>query len=134
MQDEEPFHLDTNMENLEVDEEHKIVKQVIMEKDSDIKELKDNSSKAKFLISFLEQENMQLKVNKLPLNMHKVDGSKEDVKGNVEIDIDDLDEHEEQVRLKRRRNRGLQQQREGDNHFFGVSFDIESAMVIFFGE
>jgi len=23
---------------------------------------------------------------------------------------------------------------EGDNHFFGVSFDIESAMVIFFGE
>ena len=59
---------------------------------------------------------MQLKVNQLLLNRHKVDASKEDVKVKVVVEIDDFDEHEVNVRRKRPINRGqkraLQQQRE----------------------
>ena len=52
-----------------------------MEKDNEIRELKEKFSRANFMISFLDQENMQLKVNPLILNRHKVDASKEAVKG-----------------------------------------------------
>ena len=52
-----------------------------MEEDAKIKELRDNFSKANFMVWFLEQDNEQLKVNQLLLNKHKVDVSKEDVKG-----------------------------------------------------
>lgn len=67
LQDEEPFHINTDMVDLNVSEKHKIVDQVIMEKYAEIKELKESFSKANFMISFLEQENQLL------LSKHKVD-------------------------------------------------------------
>ena len=48
-----------------------------------------------------------MKVNQLILNRHKVDASKEDVKGKKIFDIDESDEHKENFRRKRPRTRGL---------------------------
>lgn len=95
MRDEESSHIDTNIIEFEVNEDYKTIEHVIMEKDVEIKELKDKLSKANFIISFLEQENKKLKVNKLLLNKHKVDVGKEYVKGKVVVETDDLDEHQE---------------------------------------
>ena len=57
-----------------------------------------------------------MKVNQLLLNKHKVDVSKQDVKGKAVVDIDDLDENQEKVTSEQPRTRGLQralqQQRE----------------------
>jgi len=54
LQDEEPFHLDTDALDLGVNEENRTIEWVIMEKYAEIKELKDNLSKANFMIPFLE--------------------------------------------------------------------------------
>lgn len=81
LQDEEPFHIDTDMVELKVNEEHKTIEQVIKEKYVEVKELKDILSKANFMISFLEQENQQLKIKQLLLEKYEVDVGKEDVKG-----------------------------------------------------
>lgn len=86
-----------------------------MEKDVEIKELKDNLSKANCMISFPEQENQQLKVKQLFLEKYEVDVGKEDVKGKEVIDAEDPDENQEQMTRKIPRTRGLkralQQQR-----------------------
>lgn len=66
-----------------------------MEKDVEIKELKDNLSKANFMISFLQQENKKLKVNQQLLDKSKVDVGKEDVRGKIVVDTNDSDEHQE---------------------------------------
>ena len=79
-----------------------------MEKDNDIIELTDNLSRTNFVISFLEQENMQLKVNQLILNRHKVDASKKEIKGKEIVQVNDSNQHEEKVRRKRTRTRGLE--------------------------
>lgn len=83
------------MADLERDEELKSKNQVIMDKYVDIRKLKDILSWVKFMISFLEHENMQLKFNQLTLNRHKVDASKEAVKGKAIVQVDDPYEHEE---------------------------------------
>jgi len=87
-----------------------------MEKDVEIEKLKDSSSKANFMISFLEQEKQQLKIKQLLLEKHEVDVGKEDIKGKAVMDVEDSDEHQEQVTGKSPRARGLkralQQQRE----------------------
>ena len=54
LQDEKQFHLDTDMEDFEVHEEKKIVDLIIMEKEAEIRELKDSFSKENFLLSFLQ--------------------------------------------------------------------------------
>lgn len=97
LQDEEPFHLDTDMVDLKVNEGHKTIEQVIMEKFSKIKELRESLCKAHFMISFLEEENKKLKVNQLLLSKHKVDARKEDVKGKEVVDTNDSDEHQVHV-------------------------------------
>lgn len=52
LQDEEPFHLDSDMADLEVSEENKTLEQITMEKDAEIRELKESLSKANFMVSF----------------------------------------------------------------------------------
>ena len=54
LQDEEQVHLDTDIAYLEVHEEEKTIDQIIMEKEAEIIELKDNFSKKTLLVSFLQ--------------------------------------------------------------------------------
>ena len=95
MQDEEPFHLDISMKDLEVNENNKTIDQIIMDKDAEIKEVKESLSKANFLVSLLEQENMELKVNQLLLNKPKDYLRKYDLKGKEVVEIGGSDDHEE---------------------------------------
>ena len=62
-----------------------------MDKYANIRELKNSLSRANFMISFLEKQNMRLKVNQLRLNRHKFDAIKKYVKGKSVVDIDDSD-------------------------------------------
>ena len=64
MHDEE---IDFDSVDLEANEEHENLERIIKEKYSHIKELQDNLSRANFIISFLEQENNQLKDKELSL-------------------------------------------------------------------
>lgn len=50
-------------------------------------------SKANFMISFLEQENQELKVNQPLLENHEAYISKEDIKRKAAMDAKVLDEH-----------------------------------------
>jgi len=61
-QHEEACHLDSDMVDLAAMKEHKIMEQVVKEKDNGIAKLRDSLSKANFMISFLEHENQQLNV------------------------------------------------------------------------
>lgn len=61
LHDEEPIEDDSDLVDLEAHDERKTLKQVIKEKDSHLMELKENLERVKFIISFLEQENNQLK-------------------------------------------------------------------------
>ena len=90
------------MIDLEENDEFTPEKHIMMEKDAEIKELKDKLSKSKFVISFLEQENEQLKVNQLLLGKQKKDAKRKEI-----IHIDDQEEHEIQVVRKRLRTKGI---------------------------
>ena len=71
MQDKGPSHLGIDVIDLEGNDEFTLEKHITMEKYAELKELKDKLSKAKLVISFLEQENEQLKVNQILLGKKK---------------------------------------------------------------
>lgn len=107
-QHEEKFHLDSSMFDLNANEEHNLMEQVIMEKDVKRERIKDNLSKENFMISFVEQENEQLNVKQLILEKKEVYIGKEGIKGKEVMDVEVSYEHQEQVGRKRARIRGLQ--------------------------
>ena len=53
--------------DLKASEEHENLEMIIKEKDDQIEEHKNNLARANFIISFLEQENNQLKEKQLSL-------------------------------------------------------------------
>lgn len=85
LQNEEPFHLNTDMVNLNVNQGHKKIEKVIIEKYAEIEYLKDNLSKGNFMIWFLEKQNQQLKVKEPLFEKYEVDVGKEDIKGKLVI-------------------------------------------------
>ena len=54
-------------------------------------ELKDNLERAKFIISFLEQENSQLKTKKLVVEKKQFKSKKQDMKGKVVVEHEDTE-------------------------------------------
>ena len=79
--DEEAIHHDIRIVDLESQYDHQTLKLVIRQKDSLIMELLDNVARAKFIISFLEQENEQLKAKQLLLEKDLFKTSMQDSKG-----------------------------------------------------
>ena len=76
MHDEEPIENVFDLVDLEAHDEHKTLKQVIKEKDYHLMELKDNLERVKFIFSFLEQENNQLKAKQLVMEKGKFKAKK----------------------------------------------------------
>lgn len=52
-------------------------------------DLKDNLEKAKLIISFIEQENSQLKAKQLVMEKEKFKAKKQEMKGNEVVDHED---------------------------------------------
>lgn len=84
-----------------------MLQQVIIDKDAEIKKLKDSLAKANFIITFLQQENQQLEVNQLISSRPKTDIGKEDAKGKAKFEMDISEDHEEPTTRKRPRTRSL---------------------------
>ena len=59
------------------------------------------------MISFLQQENMQLKVNQILSRKPKADLVAEDDKGKVVVDVDQLEDKDVQMKPRRPKTRGL---------------------------
>ena len=56
-------------------------------------ELKDNFARAKFIISFLEKENNQLKAKQLAMEKEKFKSKKQEMKGKEVVDHEDTKKH-----------------------------------------
>lgn len=76
MNDEKPIEHDFDLVDLEAHDENKTLQQVIKENYSEIMELKDNLERTKFIISFLEQENSQLKAKQLVMEKEQFKAKK----------------------------------------------------------
>ena len=81
LHDEELIHHDIDIVDLEASEEHENLERIIKEKYAHIKEPRDNLARDNFIISFLEQENNQLKEKQLALEKSHFEASMHDVKG-----------------------------------------------------
>lgn len=103
MHDEEPIEHDFDLFELEAHDEHQTLEQVIKEKYSHTMDVKDNLERAKFIISFLEQENSQLNAQKLAIEKEKFKVKKQEMKGKELVDHDNIEHHEEHVARKRPR-------------------------------
>ena len=77
---------DFDIVDLEASEEHENLERIIKKKNSQIKDLKDNLARANFIISFLQQENSQLKAKQLSLEKSQFKASMHDVKGKEVVD------------------------------------------------
>ena len=97
LHDEEPIDHNFDLVYLEAHGEHKTLQQVIKDKDSQIMELKDNLERAKFIISFLEQENSQVKAKQLVMEKEKFKAKKQEMKGKKVVDHEDTEKHEGHV-------------------------------------
>lgn len=107
LHDEEPIEHEVDLVDLEEHDENQILQQVIKEKDSQIMELKENLERAKFIISFLEQEKSQLKAKQLVMEKEKFKAKKQEMRGKAVVDHDDTKKHEGHVARKRTRKMGL---------------------------
>ena len=107
MHDEEPIEHEFDLVYLEAHDEHKILHQVIKEKDSHIMELKDNLKRAKFIISFIEKENNELRAKQLVMEKEKFKVNKKEMKGKLVVDQEEIEQHEGHVARKRPRTMGL---------------------------
>ena len=112
LQEEEQVHFDTHMADIDMHEEDKSPEQTINEKEAKIRELKDKLSKENFMITFLQQENKQLQVKQLLLSKPKADLEKDGGKGKTMVDVDELEDHEDQVKPRRPRTIGLKRHQE----------------------
>ena len=134
MHDEDPIEHDFDLVDLEAHDEHQNFKQVIKEKDSQIMELKDSFERAKFIISFLEQENNQLKAKQLVMEKEQFKGKKQEMKGKVVVDHEDIEKHEGHVAMKRPTKMGprkaLQREREQKPPMEELTFQERIAMEI----
>ena len=70
-EDEDPHDEETNFDLVDLDEKHddKTSNLIIKEKDAQIRELHTNLERSKFLISYYEQENQQLKTKQAIMEM-----------------------------------------------------------------
>ena len=97
-------------------------------------ELKDNLERAKFLISFLEQENSQLKAKKLVMEKEQFKAKKQEIKGKAVVDHEDTHHHEGHVARKIPRTMGLrkalQREREQKPPMEELTFEERIAMEI----
>ena len=110
MNDEEPIEHDFNLVDLEAQDEHKTLQQVIKEKYSHVMELKDNLARAKFIISFLEQENNQLKAKRLAMKKEKFKTKKQEMKGKELVEGQEKDQEQWvlQSLFRKKENKGHQ--------------------------
>jgi len=94
LHDEELIEHDFDLVDLDVANDLSTLQKVIKEKYSQIMELQDNLERAKFIISFLEQENNQLTVKQLMMEKEKFKMMRKEVKGKVVLEHDEHDEQE----------------------------------------
>ena len=86
---------------------HEVSKLIIKEKDAMIKELHDNMAKAQFVISFLEQENKQLKDKQVLMELEPLKEKIQDIKGKEMMAPDDSDHYDTQTIKSTPKRRGL---------------------------
>ena len=97
VQDEDLIEHEFELVDLEAAYEPSNLQQVIKEKDSQIRELMDNLATARFIISFLKQENSQLKAKQLIMEKEQSKVLQQGGKGKVVLEPG---EHEKQVGKK----------------------------------
>ena len=88
-------------------EEVRLVEDIIKEKDKEILELKEAFSISQSRITFLERENIQLKMNELLQSKYKSNMEANRGKGKKIFVIDQVQEMEAKAHAKRPRTRGL---------------------------
>lgn len=96
-QGEEQIEHDFELVDIEVADEPSNSQQIIKEKDSQIKELMDNVARARFVISFLEQENNKLKAKQFIMEKERSKVLQQGVKVKVVLELGELDEHDKKV-------------------------------------
>jgi len=97
LQGKELIEHEFELVDLEAAYEPSNLQQVIKEKDSQIRELMDNLATARFIISFLKQENSQLKAKQLIMEKEQSKVLQQGGKGKVVLEPG---EHEKQVGKK----------------------------------
>ena len=119
---------------MEAHDENQTLQKFIKYKYSQIIDLKDNFERAKFIISFLEQENSQLKAKQLVMEKEKFKAKKQEMKGKEVVDHEDLEYHEGHVARKRPRTMGLrkalQREREQKPSMEELTFEDRVSMEI----
>jgi len=95
--------------DLEEENEISIMKQTIRDKDYQIKELEINMERAKFIISFLEQENSQLKAKESILEKEKAKLLQQIGKGKEIIESSEPEGSKGTRKRKIPRTRGLKE-------------------------
>lgn len=110
--DTSPHHHETSFHEHSHEKQGKSLKQLVMEKEAEIKGLKDDLAKANFMIAFMQQENRQLKVNQMLMSKPGMGVEDEPGKGKKVIGLEQMEDTEVQVKPRRPRTKGMK--RKGD--------------------
>jgi len=121
VQDKDLVEHEFELVDLEAENDPSSMQQIIKYKDTQIREIMDNMGRARFVISFLERENIQLKAKQLIMEKEQDKLLQQEDKGKAVSEIIEPKGTQQQGKKNRPRTRGLKKAlKEEKNHIFLV--------------
>ena len=132
LHDEDLIEHEFQLVDLETENEPSNMQHTIKEKYSQIRELMDNMARARFVISFLEQENNQLKARQLIMEKEQTKLLQKIGKGKVVLKLSEPKQMKKQGKKKWPRTNGLKKALKDDkeHNLLDEDLDMEDKIAL----